>query len=87
MEEDLFMLLSLITVSHRSIQAADGNADPPAYHHGLLPLNPFCAFTTFSLAIKRQGLEKQPLLVVLSSYVQVYVSTLHLISIDFVLES
>jgi hypothetical protein len=59
----------VITISCRSIQAANGNAEPPAYHHGLLPLGPFCAFTTFSLAIEWWGLEKQPLLVVLSSYV------------------
>jgi hypothetical protein len=69
------------------IQAANGNAEPPAYHHGLLPLDTFCAFTTFSLAIDRWGLEKQPLLVVLSSYVHFYFSVLHLILIDFVLES
>jgi hypothetical protein len=48
---------------------------------------PIFAFTIFSLAIEWQGLEKQPLLVVLSSYVHFYVSVLHLILIDFVLES
>jgi hypothetical protein len=68
----------IVTISHISIQAADGNAEHPAYHHGLLPLDPFCAFTTFSLAIKRRGLE---------TYVHFYVSVLHLILIDFVLES
>jgi hypothetical protein len=78
----------VITVSRGSSQAADGNAEPPAYHHGLLPLDPFCAFTTFSLAIKWQrGLKKQPLLVVFSSYVHFHVSVLHLILIDFLLES
>jgi hypothetical protein len=77
----------IITVSHGLIQAAEGDVEPPAYHHGLLPLDPFCAFTTFSLAIERRGLEKQPLLVVLSSYVHFYVSVLHLILVDFGLES
>jgi hypothetical protein len=77
----------VITISCGSIQAADGNTEPPAYHHGLLPLAPFCAFNTFSLAIERRGLEKQSLLVVLSSYVHFHVSVLHLIFIDFVLES
>ena len=59
----------VVTVSRGSIQAADGHAEPPPYHHGLLPLDPFCAFATFSLAIEQRVLEKQPLLVVLSSYV------------------
>ncbi len=67
--------------------AADGDSEPLAYHHGLLPLDPCCAFTTFSLAIEQRGLEKQHLLVVLSSYVHFYVSVLHLILIDFALES
>jgi hypothetical protein len=44
----------IVNVSHGSIQATDGDAEPPAYHHGLLPLDPFCAFTTFLLAIKRR---------------------------------
>ena len=77
----------IVTVSHGLIKAANGNAEPPAYHIGLLPLDPFCAFTTFSLVIKQRGLEKQPLLVVSSSYIHFYVSVLHLILIDFVLES
>jgi hypothetical protein len=77
----------IITVSCGLIQAADGDEEPPAYHYGLLQLDPFCAFTTFSLAIERQGLDKQPLLVVLSSFIHFYVSVLHLILIDFVLES
>ncbi len=71
----------------RHHKAANGDAEPSAYHHGLLPPDLFCAFTTFSLAIERLGLEKQPLLVVLSSYIHLYVSILHLILIDFVLES
>ena len=75
----------VVIVSCESIQAADGNAEPPAYHHRILPLDPFCAFTTFSLAIKWQGLKKQSLLVVLSSYVNFFASVLHLISTDFVL--
>jgi hypothetical protein len=50
-------------------------------------LDQFWAFTTFSLAIKWWGLEKQTLLVVFSSYVHFYFSILHLILIDFVLES
>ena len=62
----------IITIRRGSIQAAVGAAEPPAYHHGLLPLDPFCAFATFSLAIERRVLEKQPLLVVLSSYVQLF---------------
>jgi hypothetical protein len=37
----------VVTVSRGSIQAAMGNAEPPTYHHGLLPLDPFCVFTTF----------------------------------------
>jgi hypothetical protein len=77
----------VVTLSCGLIQAADGNAEPPAYHHGLLPLDPFCAFTTFSLAIERRGLEEQSLLVALSSYVHFCVSVLHLILIYFVLES
>ncbi len=77
----------VITVRGGSIQAVNGDAEPPAYHHILLPLDPCCAFTTFLLAIERGGLEKQPLPVVLSSYVHFYVSILHLILIDFVLES
>ncbi len=43
----------IITVSHGSIQAANGDAEPPAYHHGLQPLDLFCAFDTFSLAIEQ----------------------------------
>jgi hypothetical protein len=27
--------------------SCQGQSEPPAYHHGLLPLDPFCAFTTF----------------------------------------
>ncbi len=54
----------IVTVSHGSIQAVNGDAEPPANHHGILPLDPCCAFTTFSLAIEWWGLEKQPLLVV-----------------------
>jgi hypothetical protein len=77
----------VITISSGLIQAADGDAEPPAYDHGLLPLDPFCALNTFSLAIERQGLDKQPFLVVFSSYMHFYVFILHLILIDFVLES
>ncbi len=77
----------IVTVSRGLIQVANGAAEPPPYHHRLLPLDPFCAFTTFSLAIEQWGLEKQPLLVVLSSCIHFYVSVLHLILIDFVLES
>jgi hypothetical protein len=44
-------------------------------------------FYTALFAIKRWGLEKKPLLVVFSSYIYVYVSVLHHILIDFVLES
>jgi hypothetical protein len=77
----------VVIVSRGSIQAANGNAELPTYHHRILPLDPFCAFTTFSLAIKRQGLMKQPLLVVLSSYINFFASVLHLILIDFELES
>jgi hypothetical protein len=84
---DVRRINDVVTVSHRSIQAANGDAEPPTYHHGLLPLDPFCAFTTFSLAIKQRGLEEQPLLVLLSSYVHFYVSVLHLSLIDFVHES
>ncbi len=61
-----------ITVSHGSTQAADGDAEPQTYHHGLQPLDPFCALATFSLAIERRVLEKQPLLFVLSSYVHFF---------------
>jgi hypothetical protein len=85
--EDRRRIDVVVTVSRGLIQATDGNAEPPTYHHGFLPLEPFCAFTTFSLAIERQGLVKQPLLVVLSSYVHFYVCVLHLILIDSVLES
>jgi hypothetical protein len=78
---------AVVTISRGSTQAADGNAEPPTYHHGLLSLDPFHAFTTFSLAIEWWELEKKTLLVVLSFYVYFYNSILHLILIDFVLES
>jgi hypothetical protein len=32
----------VVAISHRTIQAAKGDAEPPR-----LPLDPFCAFTTF----------------------------------------
>ncbi len=51
----------VVTISRRLIKAANGNAGPPTYHHSLLPLDPFYAFTTFSLAIEWRGLGRNNL--------------------------
>ncbi len=82
--EDKSMLLSLSAADQSKLPMAMQNPLPTTTtsyhwtHFVLLPL--------FHLQ-SRGGLEKQPLLVVLSSYVHCYVSVLHLILIDFVLES
>ncbi len=62
---------TVVAISNRSIEAAEGDAELPAYHWIYFVLSPL-----FDI-IEQRGLKKQPLLVVLSSYMNCYVSILH----------